>query len=196
MNMFYDVAKFLVNIFLSIYYKFDIRGKENIPKGVPLIISSNHIHWADPVIVACRTGKRHISFLGKRELFKNKIFSWVLHKLTVIPVRRGEADVNAIKSALRVLKNGKVLGIFPEGTRVKEGVERDPQSGLVVLALKSKCDVIPVGLRGNYKFRSTIHINVGEPISLKEYYGVKNDKEKLKEISLMIMERIKELAKG
>lgn len=194
--MFYDAAKFLVNIYLSIFYRFDVKGKENIPEGVPLIISSNHIHWADPVIVACRTGKRHISFLGKQELFKNKVFSWVLHKLTVIPVRRGEADVNAIKSALRVLKNKEVLGIFPEGTRVKEGAEKEPESGLVVLALKSKADVIPVGIKGNYKFRSTIHINIGEPISLKEYYNVKNDKEKVKEISHMIMKRIKELAKG
>ena len=50
--MFYDVAKFLVNIYLSIFYRFDVKGKENIPEGVPLIISSNHIHWADPVIVA------------------------------------------------------------------------------------------------------------------------------------------------
>ena len=89
-----------------------------------------------------------------------------------------------------------MLGIFPEGTRVKEGAEKEPESGLVVLALKSKADVIPVGIKGNYKFRSTIHINIGEPISLKEYYNVKNDKEKVKEISHMIMKRIKELAKG
>ncbi|NTW71295.1 MAG: 1-acyl-sn-glycerol-3-phosphate acyltransferase [Eubacteriaceae bacterium] len=194
--MIYRIVRLLANLIFFLLYRIDVKGKENIPEGVALIISSNHIHWLDPVIIAAKCTRRKVSFMAKHELFENKPLAWLLDHLTAFPVKRGEADVTAIKSALRILKNNQVLGIFPEGTRLKEGEEKKPEPGIAMLAIKSKCGVIPVGIKGNYKFRSTIHLNIGVPVNLEKYYGVKNDKDKLLEASQEIMDRITELSKN
>ncbi|QSX08901.1 1-acyl-sn-glycerol-3-phosphate acyltransferase [Alkalibacter rhizosphaerae] len=191
--MFYSTVRFLANIYLNIYYRFEVIGRENVPEGVAVILAPNHIHWADPIVIACKVTAQTISFMGKQELFRNPALKWLLTKLTVIPVRRGEADVTAVKSALRVLKNNGILGIFPEGTRVKQGEEKPPEAGFVVLAIKSKCGILPVSIEGNYKFRSTIRIVIGKPIDLSPYYGKKNDRETLEDIGLKLMKEIKEL---
>ncbi|MBF7097627.1 lysophospholipid acyltransferase family protein [Alkalibacter mobilis] len=191
--MFYNIVRFLVSIYLKIFYKIEISGKENIPSEGSLILTSNHIHWADPILIACEVTNRKISFLGKHELFKNPILRWLLNNLTVIPIRRGEADVTAIKSALRVLKSGKILGIFPEGTRVKTGEEKKPESGTALLAIKSKSKIVPIGIEGSYKLGSKLKLIIGTPIELNEYYGKKPDKENLEKASSEIMKKIKEL---
>ncbi|MPW25207.1 1-acyl-sn-glycerol-3-phosphate acyltransferase [Alkalibaculum sp. M08DMB] len=191
--MIYYMVRFIVNIYISMYYKFEVVGIDKIPDSGSLIICSNHIHWADPVIVACKSTTRQVHYLGKSELFKNNFISWFLKQLKVIPINRGKNDVGAIKNSLRVLKDKKTLGIFPEGTRVSSKEEKKPEAGMAMLAIKSKATVIPIGLIGNYKFRSKILINIGEPILLDEYHDKKVNKEKLEEISLEIMKEIKKL---
>ncbi|MFZ7133993.1 MAG: lysophospholipid acyltransferase family protein [Eubacteriales bacterium] len=191
--MFYKFARFIVNCYITVYYRYSIIGKENIPQEGGFIICSNHIHWADPVIIACKGLKYPIYFLGKIELFKNKFFSTVLKHLNVIPVKRGESDVHAIKNALRVLKSNKVLGIFPEGTRVKAGEEKKPEGGMALLAIKSKVPILPIGIQGDYSFGSTIHLHIGEPIILSDYFDKRMNKEDLENISLRIMQEIKNL---
>lgn len=191
--MLYSFARFIINIYISIYYRFKVVGQENIPLNQGFIICANHIHWGDPIMIACKATKRHIHFLGKIELFKNRIFSFVLRNINVIPLRRGENDVNAIKNALRVLKNNEVLGIFPEGTRVREGEDKKPESGTVMLAIKSKVPILPIGIESNYGFRDTVNIYIGEPIILSQYFGKKVNKEELENISFKIMQDIKSL---
>jgi 1-acyl-sn-glycerol-3-phosphate acyltransferase len=193
MDMIYTVVRFLANCYLNLFYRFDIQGRENVPEGVAVILSPNHIHWLDPVVVACKVTAQRIHFMGKQELFDIPVLPWLLRKLSVIPVRRGEADVTAIKSALRVLKSNGILGIFPEGTRVKPGEEKPPEPGFVVLALKTKCPILPVSISGSYKFRSTLRVIIGAPIDLSPYYGVKNDRDVLEEIGRNVMQEIKNL---
>ncbi|MFZ7120447.1 MAG: lysophospholipid acyltransferase family protein [Eubacteriaceae bacterium] len=193
--MFYSIIRFIVNIYISLFYKFEVNGIEKIPSNGAIIICSNHIHWADPIILACKGIKRHVHFLGKNELFKNKFFSTFLKGLNVIPIKRGESDVSAIKNSLRILKNSEVLGIFPEGTRVKEGEDRRPELGLALLAIKSKATIIPIGIIGNYKIRTLIKLNIGEPIILNEYFDKKVKKDGLENISQEIMKEIKKLVK-
>lgn len=191
--MFYKLARFVVNVYISIYFRFSVTGEENIPIEGAFVLCSNHIHWADPIILACRGTKRVVHFLGKKELFKVGFFSIVLKHLNVIPIGRGEGDVHAIKTALRVLKNNEALGIFPEGTRVKEGEEKKPEGGTALLAIKAQVPIIPVGLSGSYKFRSLIKVNIGKPIYFTEHYKKRMNKEELEMISLSIMKEIKTL---
>ena len=194
--MFYNVIRFIVNIYMNIYYKFEVVGKENVPSDGSLIICSNHIHWADPVIVACKSTNRQIHYMAKIEIFKNNFITWFLNNLNVFSIKRGEIDVAAIKNALRLLKDGKVLGMFPEGTRVKGDEEKKPEAGLGMLAVKSKAIVVPVNLRGSYKFRSKITVTVGKPIYLEEYHSVKINKEGYEKISNDIMQTIRKLNLG
>lgn len=191
--MFYRIIRFIVNIYISLYYKIEVDGRDNIPSTGALILASNHIHWADPVILACKSTKREIHYMGKAELFKNRLLALFLTNLHVFPIKRGESDVGAIKKSLRVLKDGHVLGIFPEGTRVKEDSEKKPESGFVMLGVKSKATIVPTGISSTYKFRSTITVKIGTPIVLEDYYGKKLTKEILDQLSSDIMVEIKNL---
>ena len=187
--MVYTFVRFIVNLI----YKFEIHHKEKIPHSGAIIICSNHIHWADPIILACKCTNRTIHFLGKAELFKNKALSWLLRHLNVISIKRGQSDIGAIKNSLIVLKQEQTLGIFPEGTRVKDGGEKKAEAGLAMLAIKSKALVVPVGISASYKIGSKITIKIGDPISLDPYYGKKVPKETMEEISEDIMNQVRKL---
>lgn len=191
--MLYILARFVANLCLNIYYKFEVIGRENVPDDVALILASNHAHWTDPVVVACKVTKRTVNYMAKQELFANRFIGWALGEVNVFPVRRGEVDVTAVKHSLRLLKNKGVLGIFPEGTRVKAGEEKEPESGFVVLALKSKCGILPVSISGEYKFRGTIRVAIGEPIDLSDKYKMRNDRQVVDEIGRDVMKKIKNL---
>lgn len=191
--MIYTFVRFIVNIFLSCIYKFEIHHKERIPHSGAIIVCSNHIHWMDPIVLACKCTKRKIHFLGKAELFKNKAFAWLLKHLNVISIKRGQSDIGAIKNSMTVLKQKHALGIFPEGTRVKEGEEKKAEAGLAMLAIKSQALVVPIGISANYKIGSKVIINIGEPISLESYYGKKVPKEKMEEVSEDIMNQVRKL---
>jgi len=102
--------------------------------------------------------------MGKKELFRNKVLSKFLLKLGVIPVDRGDSDISAIKNSLRILKNGGVLGIFPEGTRVQSYDLANVKPGVALLTVKSKSLVVPVNIASNYKLFSKVKINIGKSI--------------------------------
>lgn len=191
--MLYTIARFVANVCLNIYYRFEVVGRENVPDDVALILASNHVHWTDPVVVACKVTSRKINYMAKQELFSNPVVAWALNRVKVFPVRRGEVDVTAVKHSLRLLKNKGVLGIFPEGTRVKAGEEKEPEGGFVVLALKSKCGILPVSISGEYKFRGTIRVVIGKPIDLSDKYKIRNDRQAVEELGRDVMKKIKGL---
>jgi len=173
--MVYDILRPIIKVLFKIIYKVQISGLENLPdKDEAYIISGNHIHIWDPVVMAVQIKDRHLHFMAKDVLFKSKFLKWFLHKVYAIPVRREDNDIVAIKTAMKVLKNKEVLGIFPEGTRntTTKGM-LEPKGGLTLLATRMKVPVVPVGIRGEYKFRKPLIINYGKPIYLDKYYGKK-----------------------
>ncbi|HCX63880.1 MAG TPA: 1-acyl-sn-glycerol-3-phosphate acyltransferase [Eubacteriaceae bacterium] len=193
--MVYKLIRFLANLYVSIYYKIVVSGLEKVPEEGALLISANHIHWADPILVACKIPNRHISYLGKKELFDIKPLGWLLRKIDVIPVHRGANDVKAIKNSLRALKNEDALGIFPEGTRMKAGERKPVETGFVTLALKTQAQIVPVGIKGSYRFREKIEIKIGDPILLQNPEGRKRTKDEIHEMAEEVMDTIRELAK-
>ncbi len=110
------VLKFLINVVLSIFYRFKTEGMENIPEQGGAIICSNHPGTTDMFFIACRV-KRLIHYMAKEELFSNKIMKYLMNIAGAFPVRRGSGDIESIKTAIGILKAGKLLGILPEGTR-------------------------------------------------------------------------------
>lgn len=182
--MLYDILRPIIKVLFKILYKVKVTGLENLPnKDVAYIISGNHIHIWDPVFLAVQIKGRHLHFMAKDVLFKSKFLNWFLHKVYAIPVKREDNDIVAIKSAIKVLKNKEVLGLFPEGTRNKTDKPMlEPKGGLVLLATRMKVPVVPVGIRGEYKFRKPLIINYGKPIYLDKYYGKKLTSEDFVEI--------------
>lgn len=189
--MFYTLAKLVCSIFLFLFFPLQIKGVENIPQDGSAILTANHSNNMDPVALAMLT-YRKIHYLAKAELFKNKILNWFFRKVCCIPVNRANVSPRTMINCMKLLKNGALLGIFPEGTRVK-GERKKPLNGFVVFSLKTKTPVIPVHISSTFKPWHAIKIVVGEPIVLSAYYGKKLPEEKLEQIAENIMDKIYDL---
>lgn len=163
--MFYSFVKGLAKVILGIFYRIRAHGLENVPLEGKLIICSNHASAWDPIFISIAF-PRQISWMGKKELFKNKLLAAILSKLTVFPVDRDGSDLSAIRTSLRLLKNEGVLGLFPEGTRVKEFDLDNAKSGVAMLGIRSGAPILPIYIEGNYKIFSKINIYIGKTIDL------------------------------
>ena len=190
--MFYRFGRALIKLLNLILYNIHVEGEENIPETGGVVLCPNHISNYDPLAVATHM-KRQVHFMAKAELYKNFIVRKVLLAVGTIPVDRGKVSLETLKESLRVLKNGEILGIFPEGTRVKNGERRKPMEGFVVFALKTKSPILPVHIEGEYKFRGKINIKFGKPIELNEYYGKKVKPEEMSKTSEKIMDIVYDL---
>ena len=190
--MFYRFGRALIKLLNLILYNIHVEGEENIPETGGVVLCPNHISNYDPLAVATHM-KRQVHFMAKAELYKNFIVRKVLLAVGTIPVDRGKVSLETLKESLRVLKNGEILGIFPEGTRVKNGERRKPMEGFVVFALKTKSPILSVHIEGEYKFRGKINIKFGKPIELNEYYGKKVKPEEMSKISEKIMDIVYDL---
>ncbi len=194
--MLYNVIRSVLRfIFILLGLKFE--GLERIPTDGPLIIAPNHVSNWDPIMVAIAVN-RPIHFMGKSELFNYKILGKLLTRVYVFPVKRGSGDRHAIRHALMVLEEGKVLGIFPQGTRNKTGQDLQAQNGTAMIALRSTATIVPVACIGtNRKFPlgwfSPLVVRIGEPISLEAYKDKKVNSVYLEEIGAKIVDRINSL---
>jgi len=167
----YYVAIFLVRVAYSIWYNLKFEGKENIPRGESAIYTSNHRTYADPPLVVLGVNRR-FSFMAKEELFKNKFFAWLIRSFGAFPVSRGKGDSTAIDTSIEVLKKGRNLIIFPEGTRSKDGKVGKGKTGAALVAAKSGAKVVPVGIvfeGEKLRFRTKIRVIYGKPINTAEY---------------------------
>ncbi|NLV88584.1 MAG: 1-acyl-sn-glycerol-3-phosphate acyltransferase [Tissierellia bacterium] len=186
---FYNFIKAIATAVFKIIYRINVYGKGNIPKQGNLIICSNHIHNFDPIIIAL-VYPRQISWMAKKQLFKYKIPAFFLSKLGAFPVDRDEADLSTFKKSLNVLKNHGVLGIFPEGTRVKTIDLENAKPGVGLIALRSKANVLPVFIEGNYKPFSRINVYFGGIIDLSQYHDKRVSKEDYLLVSKDILKSI------
>lgn len=155
--------RFILAPIFKLYYNPTIIGKENIPKEGSILIVGNHKHLMDQCLAIIST-KRVIHYMAKKEYFDGK-FAWFFKLAGCIPVDRSKKDENAKNSGLEVLRNGEVLGLFPEGTRNRtENFLLPFKFGAVSMANKTDSYLVPFGITGDYKFRSkNLTIRFGKP---------------------------------
>ena len=189
--MFYKIVVYLMKVLVFFIFDLKVHNKENLDntKG-GLIVCGNHISMIDPVILAVST-KRQIHYMGKKELFETKFWSFIFRNLGAFPVDRQGVSLSAIKSSLNVLNNDGVLGIYPEGTRIKNGYdENNAKPGIALIANKAKVKILPVYLEGQYKFRGKLNIYIGKEKDYFENYEGKINTEKYTEIGKEILKNI------
>jgi 1-acyl-sn-glycerol-3-phosphate acyltransferase len=138
---------------------------------------------------------RKINFMAKYEAFKNPIVRFYLKDVGTYPVKRGEADLASIKHTLKLLKQKKLVGLFPEGTRVKNGELGEANSGVAVFGIKSEKAVIPVAITGSYKFFTKLKVSFGQPIDFMKYKKNKMTNDDYYKLSQIVMEKIGQLKK-
>lgn len=145
MSPFYKFARAVIYPFFRWLLPVRIIGTENIPKENSYILCANHTSMTDPFFMVTVFNKQ-IHFMAKAELFKIPVIKSVLSAAGVFAVDRGKGDMNAIHHAESILSEGKILGIFPEGTRYKTGSPRKAKSGIAYIAMNTKSDILPVSV--------------------------------------------------
>ncbi|MBN2287489.1 MAG: 1-acyl-sn-glycerol-3-phosphate acyltransferase [Tissierellales bacterium] len=187
--MFYTIVCSLTYILLHLLFRIKVHAQDDLRNhDEPLIVCSNHSSMLDPFLVAI-TFKDKISYMGKKELFEKPILKFLLSNVGVFPVDRKGNPLNAIKNSIRILNENRTLGIFPEGTRVKEFDLNMAKAGTGMLVVKSKATVLPLYIEPGFKLFGPINIYYGER------YNYNNMKEKFSsedyvEISKDIMTRV------
>ncbi|SHI00759.1 lysophospholipid acyltransferase family protein [Sporanaerobacter acetigenes] len=187
--LFYKICYFIGNIIFRVVFRFKVTGKNNIPKEGRVVICANHTSNFDPLILALAL-PRQVHYMAKKELFNNAFLKWLFTSLGAFPVDREAADLSAIRTSVKILQNEKMLGIFPEGTRVYEENLELAKPGVGLITIKGKAPVVPVFMSSKYKPFSKVNITIGEPINFHEYYNQKLTKEDYKTISQKILKSI------
>ena len=189
---FYRLAMWVTGIIYHIRNRLTYEGVENIPTTGGFIMACNHRSMSDPVIIAQKV-KPPIHYMAKEELFRNKFVSFIIRHLNAFPVERGAGDTAAIQKAIDVINQGDVLGIFPEGTRSKDGKLLRPKSGLAFVAKMTHADILPVCIifDGEPRFGCKVTVRYGKIIPY-EALGFTEDggTKEIREASKLVMEHI------
>ncbi|MDR1353918.1 MAG: 1-acyl-sn-glycerol-3-phosphate acyltransferase [Oscillospiraceae bacterium] len=192
---FYNFARNIATWLLPMICKVEYLGFERQPHPEEgYIICSNHVSNLDVILIA-RKIQREIHFLGKIELFKNRLLGLALKKLNVIPVNRGKGNATPLGAAIKVVNNGGVVGIFPEGTRSKDGKLGHPKSGALVVASASKANILPIGItiKARRLRRPLAFVKCGALIHFEDLMITEGAREELKQGANYVMNKISEL---
>ncbi|MGE6752247.1 lysophospholipid acyltransferase family protein [Rossellomorea sp. NPDC071047] len=188
MNL-YSFAKGLVKSILSPLYRIEVKGLEHFPEEGGVLLCTNHIDNLDPPVVGI-SAPRPVSFMAKEELFSVPVLGKLLPDLRAFPVKRGMSDREALRKGLQVLKQGDVLGLFPEGTRSKTGKIGKGLAGAGFFALRSDAYVVPCAIIGPYKPFRKLKVVFGPPIAME---GIREHKLNAEKTTEIIMQHIEKL---
>lgn len=188
--MFYRVVVSILRVLFFPFYRIRVHGKDNIPENSDIIACANHWSNLDPFFLALGLPIR-FNFMAKKELFEIPVLRNILKAAGVFPINRQGNDLKALRYAIGLIKDGKTLGIFPEGTRVKQISRDNMHEGVGFIALKAKADILPIEIVTNYKLFSRVDIYVKEPIDIRKFQEIKN-KEAMNMISDEIFANIYE----
>jgi 1-acyl-sn-glycerol-3-phosphate acyltransferase len=192
---YYYISCALIRLFLKVLWRYRRLGTEHVPMTGGVIIASNHAAYVDPPFLGAVT-PRELFYLAKAELFSNALFGWLIKKYNAVPITRGAFDRKAINRAVELLKEGKALLLFPEGTRSREGGFLEPKLGVGRIALEAGVPIVPAYLHNTRRLRSCLLgkgrlvFAFGEPIGSDFLRKLPFDKTGYKKVVHEIMARI------
>lgn len=187
---------------MKLYFRLRVEGKENIPTDGGCIVVANHTSFLDPILI-CGIIPRIIHYITYAYFYYLPQLHWICKRVYCIPLKKNGKDISALKKALRLLKKGEFIGIFPEGARSETGELAEGEPGVALIALKANAPILPVGIRGAYeafpkgsKFPKphSITIKFGKPFMITDYMDVHTQKssELQQKVIDLIMSRIAE----
>lgn len=163
----YKVARSAVYLYCNALFGVDAEGLENIPKEGGCLIASNHVSLFDPPLVSIAINFRQVHFVAKKELFMIPVLGKILAGCGCVWVDRSSKDGSSVNQAIDLLKSGRVVGIFPEGTRSKDGKLQRGKLGVSVMALKSGVPVVPACVFNTYEIGHNHGIPCGRRLSIR-----------------------------
>jgi len=174
-SLHYSATRFLLGGFVGALSGWEVHGREHVPKAGAVIVASNHISFWDPLLVGT-AAIREQHFLAKEELFRPPL-GWLIRTYNAIPIRRGMADLSGLSKARDVLRAGRSLILFPEGTRARGDELRPARPGLGMLAVATDALVVPTCILGSDRPRkwlvrqSKLRVDFGSPRTWRELAG-------------------------
>ncbi|GIO27298.1 lysophospholipid acyltransferase family protein [Ornithinibacillus bavariensis] len=167
----YKLAANVVKAFLSLFGRIKVYQKDNLPKSGSYVIACTHTGFVDILWLGIATMPTQIHYMAKKELFQSKFTKWLMESLHAFPVDRENPGPSAIKTPRKLLKEGKVVGIFPSGTRSSEGAPL--KRGAVTIAVHADVPIVPAAYVGPNNFKDLFkrikpRLIYGEPIYLPE----------------------------
>jgi len=199
--MLYSIAYVLVAIISRIYFRLHITGRENIPKEGGVIIASNHLSYLDIPLLGYSIGRR-ADYMGKRELFNIPIISSLFRTLGGFPIDRDKLDRAALKDAVKRLKSGRVIVVYPEGTRSRDSILQPGKPGVGIIVKMSGAKVVPAAIQGTDRAMpigawlirpAKVTVKFGKPLDFNNLAKSGNEKEGVEMITKTIMENISTL---
>lgn len=199
----YKLYGFVKAVFGPIFkrlYKIEYKGLENIPRdNTKYIVAINHTCAVDPILVAAPKELPPLHFMAKAELFSNPLSAWFMTHMYSFPVRRGKGDTSAIEYGEKIINEGHVMAICPEGKRIKDknGVPQKAKAGVAVIAKATGADILPVAICSNGKIKAgqKVVVSYGKIIKNSELGmdGENIGPHKIKDAANMVMGRIVQL---
>ncbi|MBC8387872.1 MAG: 1-acyl-sn-glycerol-3-phosphate acyltransferase [Actinobacteria bacterium] len=196
----FKLMQFILRVIFNLLYRVEKIDLHKVPRNGKFIICSNHISYLDPVVIGAYI-PRCVYFMAKKELYNNKFLSSLVTFLNAFPVERQAFNRKAFSISFEVLKDGNVLGLFPEGTRSTDGVLRGGKKGTGFIAAASNTPILPVAISGTNKiiqkpyrriFFPRVKLIVGDIIDIKDILKEHSKKEA---ISIIVDRTMKELGK-
>lgn len=197
------ILRVLIKLIIASVFRIRVTGLDHIPAVGPAILVANHASFLDSIILSVYP-QRHIWFMAKNSQYAHPVIRWFLKLARSFPVRRYTTDVQAVRNALRILQNGHIMGVFPEGERNWDGKMMKFKQGTMRLILASGYPVIPVGIRGAYELmprwtagikRVPVAISFGAPISFDPVPIPAHTAAQIRFVTETLRQRIKMLIK-
>ncbi|MBR2287590.1 MAG: 1-acyl-sn-glycerol-3-phosphate acyltransferase [Clostridia bacterium] len=183
----YTLARVLAFIVFHTICPVKYHHRDRAGKKAPYILISNHFSNWDPLVNGYPVSQ-DITYLGKKELTGNRFMQWVFRQLHMIPIDRHNTDMAAVRNCMKALKNGEILGIYPEGTRHHQGIMEETEDGVALIALRGNVPILPMLIESKVRPFHVTHVYIGEDIETGDLraQGIN------KETCTALMERIRE----
>jgi 1-acyl-sn-glycerol-3-phosphate acyltransferase len=196
----YRVSWLFLNLVEKALFGFRVTGRDRIPEAGPVIIASNHISYNDPPVVGSAV-PREVHFMAKEELFRNRAFGWLISSYNAIALRRAVGDLGAVKKAVELLRQGKAVLMFPEGTRSLGGKLLKAKPGVGLIACTAGVPVVPAHVVGTNRLgwallrRPRLQVSFGEPVTVDMLpASCRGDRDRYQMLTDEVMRRIAVLA--
>jgi 1-acyl-sn-glycerol-3-phosphate acyltransferase len=196
---FYYIARGLLIGLFKLLTRWQVKGRENVPREGPVLVVANHVNFNDPPLLGVSLG-RTVIFMAKEELFRSPIIAYFVGGFGSFPVYRNRLDRQAIRSSQKVLADGLALAMFPESHRSWDAQLQPGLPGSALIAYRCGVPILPVGIIGTEQLRGVgwlfrrprLTVNIGQPFSLPPVEG-RLTREKLAGYTDIIMRRIAQL---
>lgn len=196
----YGFIRVVFSPLVKLLFKLKYKGNENIPQDdTRYIVAINHTCAFDPILAALPKEMPPLHFMAKAELFSNPIVGWFFTHMNCFPVKRGKGDTTAVEYGEKILEEGHVMAICPEGTRIKDknGVPQRAKAGVAVIAKATNSQVLPVAIccKNKIKVGERVTVSIGKPITQEEMCFDKEDfgPKDIRNAANLVMDRITEL---